>query len=267
MSKVVGILNLTPDSFHDGGRLQNWSLIQAKVESMVAAGVDIIDIGCESTNPKSKRITLEEEMSRLEPYLSKIRQLTTTPLAIDTYKTEVMAFAIDEGIDMINDQYALRSPGAIELVAKANLPVCLMHFHGTLATMHEQPHFEDVMVELETFFTGRIEACLAHGIKPKHIVLDPGIGFSKTHEENLTVLREIEALKTLGYPIYIGASRKRFIGKVLALPDTDDRLIGSIAVAIKAWQAGAEYIRTHDVAETKQALDMMQALTKIRTIV
>lgn len=260
MAKVVGILNITPDSYYDGGRYTNLECAQRQVHNMLEAGVDVIDIGCESTRPNSNPITVEEELARLKPILPTIRNMTDIPLAVDTYKTEVMAYALDSGVNMINDIFALRSPGALDLVARYPVQVCLMHLHESVSKMHEKPMYEDVAQTIIDFFMERIEACYNAGIEKERLILDPGFGFSKQPVENFQLLRDLSKFKQLKLPLYIGISRKRFIGQLLKDNTPDDRLIGSLVASVWAWQQGVDYIRTHDVAETKEALAMIETL-------
>ena len=260
MVQVVGILNVTPDSFYDGGKHNSVTMALEQAEKMLLEGADVIDIGCESTRPGSAKVSLEEELSRLSSVLPAIRSMTDKPISIDTYKPEVMAYAIAEGVDMINDIYALRSPGAMEAVAKHNVKVCLMHLHESIEHMHDKPEYNDVTEDVCDFFTARIKACEASGIDKSRIILDPGFGFSKKPNENFKLLKELKTFQRFDLPIYVGVSRKRFIGSLLEENGPQDRLIGSLIAASWACQQGVTYIRTHDVGETKEAIDMAYAI-------
>lgn len=260
MVKVVGILNVTPDSFYDGGRHNTVAAAQNQVEKMISAGADMIDIGCESTRPGSEKVSVEDELNRLSTILPAIRSMTTLPLSIDTYKPDVMRYAIAEGVNMINDIYALRSPGAIEAVKDHDVDICLMHLHESIDAMHEKPTYQNVTQTIYDFFQTRITACVRAGIEESRLVLDPGFGFSKKTEENFKLLKDLKVFEALNLPIYVGVSRKRFIGSLLQTDSPEDRLTGSLIAASWACQQGASYIRTHDVAETKEALNMANAI-------
>lgn len=260
MVQVVGILNVTPDSFYDGGKHHSVKAAQSQVEKMLLAGADVIDIGCESTRPGSAKVSLEEELARLSTVLPVIRSMTDKPLSIDTYKPEVMTYAMGEGVDMINDIYALRAPGALETVARHGAKVCLMHLHESIESMHEKPVYNDVTEDICEFFASRIQACEQSGIDKSRIILDPGFGFSKKPHENFKLLKDIKAFERFNLPIYVGVSRKRFIGSLLSEDTPKDRLIGSLIAAGWACQQGVSYIRTHDVGETKEAINMAQAI-------
>lgn len=260
MVKVVGILNVTPDSFYDGGRHNTIVEAQNQVEKMILAGADMIDIGCESTRPGSEKISVEDELSRLSTILPAIRSMTNVPLSIDTYKPEIMCYAIGEGVNMINDIFALRTPGAIEAVKNNDVDICLMHLHESIDSMHEKPVYQNVTQTVYDFFSSRIDVCTKAGIKRSRLVLDPGFGFSKKAEENFKLLKELKAFESLDLPIYVGVSRKRFIGSLLQSDTPDDRLIGSLIAAGWACQQGASYIRTHDVGETREAINMANAI-------
>ena len=260
MVQVVGILNVTPDSFYDGGKHNSVTTALNQAEKMLSAGADIIDIGCESTRPGSKKVPVDQELSRLSAILPSIRSMTSKPISIDTYKPEVMAYAIGEGVDMINDIYALRSPGALKAVAKHSVKICLMHLNESIENMHLKPDYNDVTEDVCKFFESRIQACQQSGIDSSRILLDPGFGFSKRPEENFKLLKELKAFKRFNMPIYVGISRKRFIGSLLTEDGPQNRLVGSLIAASWAYQQGATYIRTHDVTETREAIDMAQAI-------
>lgn len=260
MVQVVGILNFTPDSFYDGGKYNSTSAAQRQVEKMILAGADMIDIGCESTRPGSQKVLPSDELKRLSAILPNIRAMTELPISVDTYKPEVMAYAISEGVDMINDVYALRAPGAIEAVAKHSVKICMMHLNESIEAMHEKPEYDDVTSTVYRFFESRIDACQKAGIDPKRLVIDPGFGFSKKPQENFQLLKNLKKFSTLQNPIYVGVSRKRFIGSLLRDDSVQDRLIGSLVAASWACQQGVSFIRTHDVGETKDALNMAVAI-------
>ncbi len=254
--QVMGVLNVTPDSFSDGGAFTG---AQAAIEHALAmqdAGAAIIDIGGESTRPGAMPVSVAEELDRVLPILEALRNQVSVPLSIDTSKPEVMHAAAQAGAGLINDVMALRRDGALAAAAATGLPVCLMHMQGTPATMQDQPQYDDVVTEVGEFLAERAYAAQAAGIPRSQIVLDPGFGFGKTDPQNARLLAQLNVLVALGYPVLAGLSRKSLVGRVLgrALPD---RLAGSIAAAaLAAWQ-GARIIRAHDVAETLDAVRLV----------
>jgi len=259
---VMGILNLTPDSFYDGGRYRTEKEILKRVEQMIEEGADIIDIGGESTRPGSDRVSVEEELRRIIPYLRKIRGLFDIPLSIDTYKAKVAKEAIEAGAEMVNDISGLRfDPEMAEVISSKNASVVLMHIKGTPKNMQDNPFYESLMDEIISYLRKSLEIALKAGIDFDRIVIDPGIGFGKTVEHNLFILKNLEELRILRRPILIGVSRKSFIGKVLDLP-VEERLFGSLAATSVAVMNGARIVRCHDVRETRQVVDLVDAILK-----
>lgn len=255
---VMGILNVTPDSFSDGGRFQSLEFALSRAEEMIAEGVDIIDIGGESTRPGSPKVPLDEELRRVIPVVYALRDLGK-PLSVDTYKPEVMREAIIAGVDMINDINGFRAPGALEAVADSDCGLCVMHMQNTPETMQQNPAYGDVVGEVTAFLRERVEAMVAAGIERKRLCVDPGFGFGKTVEHNYLLLRNIDAMRQeLGLPLLAGVSRKSMIGAVTGKP-VEQRLAGSLAGALAAVAQGARIVRVHDVAETVDALKVWQA--------
>ncbi|WLI90639.1 dihydropteroate synthase [Massilia sp. R2A-15] len=255
---VMGILNVTPDSFSDGGRFQALEFAISRAEEMVADGADMIDIGGESTRPGSPAVPLEEELRRVMPALYALRGLGK-PLSIDTWKPEVMREAVIAGADMINDINGFRAPGAIEAVGESDCGLCVMHMQNTPQTMQQQPEYADVVGEVIAFLRERIDALTDAGIARKRICVDPGFGFGKTVEHNFALLRATGRIEQeLGLPVLAGLSRKSMIGAVTGRP-VEQRLAGSLAGALAAVAHGAKIVRVHDVPETVDALKVWQA--------
>ncbi|MCC6072154.1 dihydropteroate synthase [Massilia sp. GCM10020059] len=255
---VMGILNVTPDSFSDGGRFQSLEFAVSRAEEMISEGVDLIDIGGESTRPGSPAVPLDEELRRVIPAVYALRDLGK-PLSIDTYKPEVMREAILAGADMINDINAFRSPGALAAVADSDCGLCVMHMQRSPETMQQNPEYTDVVEEVLGFLRERIDAMEAAGIDRKRICVDPGFGFGKTVEHNFALLRNIGKMQQeLGLPVLAGLSRKSMIGAVTGKP-LEQRLAGSLAGALAAVAHGARIVRVHDVAETVDAFKVWQA--------
>jgi dihydropteroate synthase len=255
---VMGILNVTPDSFSDGGRFQSLEFAISRAEEMAADGADMIDVGGESSRPGSPAVPLDEEMRRVMPALYALRGLGKA-LSVDTYKPEVMREAIIAGTDMINDINGFRAPGAIEAVADSDCGLCVMHMQSTPATMQQNPEYSDVVADVIAFLTERIGALTAAGIDRKRICVDPGFGFGKTVEHNFALLRATSRIEQeLGLPVLAGLSRKSMIGAVTGRP-VGQRLAGSLAGALAAVAHGAKIVRVHDVAETVDALKVWQA--------
>ncbi len=257
---VMGILNVTPDSFSDGGRFQGLEFALSRAEEMIAEGVDLIDIGGESSRPGAPPLPLEEEMRRVMPVLYALRDLGK-PVSLDTYKPEVMREAIIAGVDMINDINGFRAPGAIEAVRDSDCALCVMHMQNSPQTMQHQPAYTDVVAEVTAFLRERIETMVAAGIERARICIDPGFGFGKTVEHNYDLLRNIGKLQAeLGLPVLAGVSRKSMIGAVTGKP-VEHRLAGSLAGALAAVAHGARIVRVHDVSETVDAIKVWQAAT------
>jgi dihydropteroate synthase len=258
MPLVMGILNVTPDSFSDGGRFQSLEFAISRAEEMVLEGADLIDIGGETTRPGAPPLALDEELRRVMPALYALRGLGK-PLSVDTYKAEVMREAIIAGADMINDVNGFRAPGAIEAVAASDCALCVMHMQSTPTTMQQNPAYTDVVAEVIAFLRGRVDAMLAAGIARNRICVDPGFGFGKSVEHNYALLRATSRIeRELGLPVLAGLSRKSMIGAVTGRP-VGQRLAGSLAGALAAVAHGAKILRVHDVAETVDALKVWQA--------
>ena len=259
---VMGILNLTPYSFYDGGKYKGEKEILNRVEQMVEEGADIIDIGGESTRPGALPVTEKEEIKRVIPYIRKITHLFDIPVSIDTYKSKVAISALEEGAQMVNDISGLRfDPEMVKVVSSYNVPVVIMHIKGTPRNMQNNPRYESLMDEIISYLDDGIQRAVRAGIDPEKIIVDPGIGFGKTVEHNLFILKRLSELKVLGKPILIGVSRKSFIGKVLGLP-VEKRLTGSLAASCIAVMEGARIVRTHDVKETREVVDLTDAILK-----
>jgi len=258
---VMGILNVTPDSFSDGGRHHALEFAVEGAEQMIRDGVDIIDIGGESTRPGSPSVPIDEELRRVMPVIYALRELGV-PLSIDTCKPEVMREAIIAGADMINDINGFRAPGALEAVRDSDCGLCVMHMQGTPQDMQAQPDYADVVGEVTAFLRARCDALIAEGVTRERITIDPGFGFGKTVEHNVALLRSISNMqRELGLPVLAGLSRKSMIGAITGRP-LDERLAGSLGGALAAVAQGARIVRVHDVAETVDALKVWQAGTK-----
>jgi len=257
---VMGILNVTPDSFSDGGRYQALEFAVERAEQMIKDGVDIIDIGGESTRPGSPSVPVDEELRRVMPAIYALRELGY-PLSIDTCKPDVMREAVIAGADMINDINGFRAPGAIEAVRDADCGLCVMHMQGTPQDMQAQPVYDDVVAEVIGFLRERVEALLAAGVARERITIDPGFGFGKSVEHNYALLRDMRRMeRELGLPVLAGLSRKSMIGAVTGRP-VEGRLAGSLGGALAAIAQGARIVRVHDVAETVDALKVWQVAT------
>jgi dihydropteroate synthase len=258
---VMGMLNRTPDSFHAGSRLDDVDDALRVAERMVEAGADVLDVGGESSRPGAAPIAPEEEIRRVAPAIESIRRRHDVPISVDTVRAEVARVALDAGADLVNDISALGDPEMAAVIAARSAPVVLMHMRGTPRTMQTDTDYEDVVEEIAAFLVDASEKAVAAGIRGDRIVLDPGIGFGKSVEGNLEILRRLPELSRLGRPLLVGASRKSFIGKTLDLP-VDERLEGSLAVAaLAAWQ-GARVIRAHDVRETVRVVRMVDAVRR-----
>ena len=257
--RVMGVLNITPDSFSDGGAWFAPEQAVAHAQRMVDDGAAIIDVGGESTRPGAVPVTLEEELRRVIPVIEALHASVSVPVSIDTRKPEVMRAAVAAGAGLINDVSALQAPGAIGTAAGLGVPVCLMHMQGIPESMQDNPDYRDVVGEVQTFLVGRARACEAGGIAPGRILLDPGFGFGKTTGHNLQLLQHLDMLVQAGYPVLVGLSRKSLIGNVLGLP-VDKRLYPGVALAVLAVWNGAALVRCHDVRETREAIEMCQAV-------
>ena len=256
---VMGILNLTPDSFSDGGLFLSRDQAVSHALKMADEGADIIDVGGESTRPGTLAVSVQEELGRVVPVIEALRREVEIPISIDTSKPQVMREAVSAGAGMINDVKALREENALATAAELGVPVCLMHMQGEPRSMQVNPTYKDVVVEVRDFLSARRQACLDAGIDEKKILIDPGFGFGKTLEHNLELLRNLSELKSVGAPVLVGLSRKSMIGKAIGLP-VDKRLHASVALAILAVRTGASVIRLHDVAATREAVRMVEAV-------
>lgn len=258
--RIMGVLNVTPDSFSDGGHHNSLERALVHGHRMAENGVDIIDIGGESTRPGADPVSTEQELERVMPVLETLRRRFDHWISVDTSSPAVMAAAAEAGADMINDVRALNKPGAAEAAAKTGLPVCLMHMQGQPGTMQLRPDYGDVVCEVRQYLVARAEAAQAVGIPAGNIVLDPGFGFGKTLAHNLQLLSALPDLCGLGYPLLAGMSRKRMIGELTGRQDPLARVPGSVAAALLAVNGGARIVRVHDVAETHDALAVWQGL-------
>jgi len=264
--RVMGILNITPDSFSDGGSLFDsgrpaLDRILLRAGRMVADGADILDIGGESTRPGAIAVSTAEELDRVIPVIERLSRELDVALSVDTSSPEVMLEAASHGVGLINDVRALSRPGAIAAAAATGLPVCLMHMRGEPAVMQNAPRYDDVVDEVAAFLRQRVEACTKLGVARRNIVLDPGFGFGKSVDHNLTLLNHLEQLREIGFPILVGLSRKALIGHVLGRP-VAERLPGSLALAAIAVMKGAVIIRVHDVRETADVVRMCTAVSQ-----
>ena len=257
--RIAGIVNVTPDSFSDGGMHFDAAAAIAHGLSLVEEGADLLDIGGESTRPGAEPVSAQDEIARVVPVIEALAKRTSVPIAIDTSKPEVMRAAVAAGAGLINDVYALRRDGALDAVAELKVPVCLMHMLGEPGTMQDDPQYDDVVGDVKRFLTDRIFACELSGIDKKRIVVDPGFGFGKTLEHNLALLRALDQFAALGVPLLVGLSRKAMIGKLTGR-DLDQRAAGSAAAALIAVQKGALIVRVHDVAATHDVLAVWQGI-------
>ncbi len=255
----MGVVNVTPDSFSDGGAYFGRDAAIAHARRLAEDGADIIDIGGESTRPGSAPVSEEEERGRILPVLEALGELC---VSVDTRRAPVMRAALAAGASMINDVQALQAPGALDAVRDSQCAVCLMHMQGEPATMQREPHYDDVVAEVKAFLRQRLAAAEAAGIARERIVIDPGFGFGKTAAHNLTLLRRLDEFGELGVPLLAGLSRKSTIGKITGRP-AGERLAGSVAMALIAAQRGATILRVHDVKETRDAIAILQALIGI----
>jgi dihydropteroate synthase len=260
--QIMGVINTTPDSFSDGGKFDTLEKAFAQAQLMIAAGADILDIGGESTRPGSAAVDEQEELARTLPLISAIREISDIPISIDTNKSTVMRAAVAAGANIINSIWALRLGDSLQVAAQLDVPVCLMHMQGTPDTMQQDPRYQDVVAEVLEFLQARIDAALAAGIAEHNIIVDPGFGFGKTLEHNLLLLKSLSEFRKLGVQVLVGMSRKGMIGAVLDKP-ADQRLYGSLSVAVIAAMQGADILRVHDVAETADALAMVRAIGEV----
>ncbi len=261
---IMGVLNVTPDSFSDGGDFIDLEAAVARGLEMVANGADVIDIGGESTRPGAAPVDAAEELRRVIPVIKALREQTAARISIDTCKPDVARAAVAAGADIWNDVMALREEGAVAAAAELGVPVILMHMAGTPTTMQQAPRYADVVSEVCEFLTDRADIAMAGGVAADSIWLDPGIGFGKSLDHNLALMRDLDQVISLGYPVLFGASRKRFIAAIDEGAAETERLGGSLAAALRAAQAGVAMVRVHDIRMTLQALKVQAAIREGR---
>ena len=257
--RIMGVLNVTPDSFSDGGDFFTPENAVTRAEQMVGEGVAIIDVGGESTRPGAAAVSLDEELQRVIPVIEALHAAVPVPISIDTRKPAVMQAAVAAGAGLINDVNALQETGAVEMAASLEVPVCLMHMQGNPETMQVTPTYNNAVEEVAAYLEERAAACMQQGIPKARILLDPGFGFGKTTAHNLLLLQQLERLVETGFPVLVGLSRKSLIGKVLDLP-VDKRLYPGVALAVLAVWKGVALVRCHDVRPTREAIEMCQAV-------
>ena len=263
LPKVMGILNVTPDSFSDGGDFISPDSAILHAEQMLQDGAAIIDIGGESTRPGANAVSEQEELDRVIPVIEAIKKRLGVIVSVDTSKPAVMREAVAAGAGIINDVMALQASGAIETASQLNVPVCLMHMQGEPRTMQQNPEYVDVVTDVLSFFEQRIDECVAGGISKERLLLDPGFGFGKTLEHNLSLLKNLSEFQHVGLPLLIGISRKSMIGAILDDAPVDKRLYGSLAAAVLAVERGASIVRVHDVKPTVDALRVVDAVRMV----
>ena len=255
---VMGIVNVTPDSFSDGGQFAVTNLAADHALKLVEEGAAILDIGGESTRPNATPVGLQEELDRVIPVIEALVSQVNIPISIDTYKPQVMQAAINAGASIVNDVCALQEDGALQVVSKSNAGVCLMHMQGTPQTMQDNPRYDHVVNDVSDFLAVRLQACIDAGIAKNRILLDPGFGFGKTRAHNIALIRQLENFAVLGQPLLVGLSRKSVLGQMTG-NDVDARLYASIAASVIAAQKGAKILRVHDVKATVEALKVVSA--------
>ena len=256
--QVMGILNVTPDSFSDGGQFSHLDAAIERAKQMAEQGATIIDIGGESTRPGAHEVSVEDELERVIPLIEAVRANSDLVISVDTSKAEVMRQAINAGADLVNDVRALQNPETLEVLAESDVAICLMHMQGLPRVMQDNPRYDDVIEDIANFLAKRIEACVAAGIDKSRLILDPGFGFGKTLRQNYQLLAHFNQFSRFGLPLLAGMSRKSMIGNLLE-NSVQERLAGSLSAAIIATQNGAAIIRVHDVKETVDALKVLNA--------
>lgn len=257
---VMGVLNVTPDSFSDGGRFVGLEAALNRAREMADEGAAFIDIGGESTRPGAAAVNVHDEIERVVPVIEAVAGEIDVPVSVDTSKPAVMEAAVAAGASMINDVRALRETGALEVAARLDTPVCLMHMLGEPRTMQQDPRYRDVVAEVTQFLSARVAKCVEAGIDRNRLVVDPGLGFGKTPDDNVELLANLRQLDQIGLPVLVGISRKSTLGKITGR-DVDQRLAAGLAAAVMAVERGASIIRAHDVAETVDALKIVSAVT------
>jgi len=260
--RVMGILNVTPDSFSDGGSYTQTNLALAQAHQLIEEGADILDIGGESTRPNAEPVSLQEELNRVIPVIEALSSQIDIPISIDTYKPAVMRAAIAAGASIVNDVKALQESGAVEAVAASDVGVCLMHMQGTPQTMQTDPQYEDVVQAVADFLSARIAVCKQAGIAQQRLLIDPGFGFGKTRAHNITLIQQLSDITALDYPVLVGLSRKSVLGQMTG-NDVDARLYASVSAAVIAAMKGAKILRVHDVKATVEALKVVAAIAPI----
>ena len=255
----MGILNVTPDSFSDGGHYSQTDIAVTQAYKFIEEGADIIDIGGESTRPNAEPVSLQEELDRVIPVIESLASKIDIPLSIDTYKPAVMRAAIAAGASIVNDVKALQEAGAIEAVANADVAVCLMHMQGEPRNMQDDPHYDDVVEDVVTFLLDRVAICEQAGIQKNRLLIDPGFGFGKTRMHNITLIQQLNTLANTGYPVLVGLSRKSVLGQMTG-NDIDARLYVSVSAAVVSAINGAKILRVHDVKATVEALKVVTAI-------
>lgn len=260
----MGVVNVTPDSFSDGGQFLDPANAITHGKALYEAGADILDIGGELTRPGADPVSPQEEVRRVVPVIEGLKGLSV-PLSIDTRHADVMQAALQAGASLLNDVSALtHDPNSMAVAAGSDVPVILMHAQGTPQTMQDDPHYEDVVAEVTAYLQGRVDACMEAGIDASRLILDPGIGFGKTFDHNIALMAGLGELVSLGHPVLLGASRKRFIGALTGVDVAEDRVSGSVAAALAGIAQGVHIVRVHDVAETCQAIAVWQAIENTR---
>lgn len=261
MPNIMGILNVTPDSFSDGGEFHDYTAARKQAGLMIRAGADILDIGGESTRPGADFVPAEREIARVVPVIAAMQNQISVPISIDTRKAKVADAAISAGASILNDVSALGfDDDMVAVAAQGDFPVCIMHAKGDPKTMQDAPSYDDVLLDIYDYLSDRIDFAVENGIARDRLIVDPGIGFGKTLEHNLHLIRNLSIFHALGLPVLLGASRKRFIGTISGAEAAQDRMAGSIAVALEGLVQGVQITRVHDVAETRQAFDLWQAI-------
>lgn len=257
--RVMGILNVTPDSFSDGGHYSQTDIAVTQAYKFIEEGADIIDIGGESTRPNAEPVSLQEELDRVIPVIESLASKIDIPISIDTYKPAVMRAAMAAGASIVNDVKALQEAGAIEAVANADVAVCLMHMQGEPRNMQDDPHYDDVVEDVVTFLLDRVAICEQAGIQKNRLLIDPGFGFGKTRMHNITLIQQLNTLVNTGYPVLVGLSRKSVLGQITG-NDIDARLYVSVSAAVVSAINGAKILRVHDVKATVEALKVVTAI-------
>lgn len=258
---IMGVINVTPDSFSDGGHFDTTKKATEQVERLVQEGADILDIGGESTRPGSRSVGANEELSRVMPVIEFALSMNI-PVSVDTSKPEVMRVAIDAGVTLVNDTNALQAPGALEIVANSSVMTCLMHMQGNPETMQLNPHYSDVVAEVMSFLKQRVASAIAAGIARDRIIVDPGFGFGKTLAHNLALLHQLDKIAAMGWPVMAGLSRKSMLGTITGNA-VDNRVHASVAAALLAVGQGARIVRVHDVKATRDAFSVFAAMDRI----